>query len=80
MNQVFRMFCAATSAGSLLTWTAILFTYLRWYQGVRYAEARYTRELATNACAQRILDSLARIKKQRHAGQPFVCFMRSVHR
>ncbi|KAJ3536378.1 hypothetical protein NM688_g6846 [Phlebia brevispora] len=69
--MVFKELSSATSAGSLLTWTAILFTYLRWYQGSVYAEKKFRPKMHDDPVAKKVISNIERIKKQRHWGQPY---------
>jgi amino acid transporter len=52
-----------TSVASLQSWTGMLFTYLRLYNGTIYAEKYGTDEDRRG---------VARMKKHRHWGQPYV--------
>jgi amino acid transporter len=56
-----------TSVASLQSWIGMLFTYLRFWQGTRYAEKN-----AKDLDPEGTREALARIKRHRHIGQPFV--------
>jgi amino acid transporter len=56
-----------TSVASLQSWIGMLFTYLRFWQGTQYAEKN-----EEDPDPEGTRKALARIKRHRHIGQPFV--------
>jgi amino acid transporter len=56
-----------TSVAALQSWIGMLFTYLRFWQGTRYAENN-----EQDPDPEGTREALARIKRHRHPGQPFV--------
>ncbi|KAF7798280.1 hypothetical protein EIP86_009498 [Pleurotus ostreatoroseus] len=68
--STFNWLVSAASIASLQSWTGMLFTYIRFYQGTVYAEKKALREETEEDTE--ILASIKLIKKNRHPGQPWL--------
>ena len=69
-GTLFTWLVNVTSIASLQSWTAMLFTYIRWHQGTVYQERKYKDENSLEADEARA--QIAQIKKARQWGQPYV--------
>jgi amino acid transporter len=70
--QAFLWMAQVTSVASLQSWIGMLFTYLRFWQGTRFAEKREAGKSKEEQDRDGTFSAIERIKKHRHKGQPFV--------
>ncbi|KAJ3549374.1 hypothetical protein NM688_g5183 [Phlebia brevispora] len=67
---VFNWLVAVASIASLQSWSGMLFTYIRWYQGTVYAEKKA--RVGGDDDSAAVLENIRIIKQNRHRGQPYL--------
>ncbi|KZT12242.1 amino acid transporter [Laetiporus sulphureus 93-53] len=71
-SYAFKQLTAAASVSSLLSWTGMLFTYIRWHQGTAYAEKKNKGQDTEEA--REVIEQIDKIKEHRHKGQPYLAW------
>ncbi|KAI0747491.1 amino acid permease-domain-containing protein [Fomes fomentarius] len=73
-ETVFSWLVSVASVASLQSWTAILFTYIRWHQGTVFYENKYRMMAEGDPEAEKRLKHIQDIKQNRHWGQPYMAW------
>ncbi|KAI8986293.1 amino acid permease-domain-containing protein [Trametes punicea] len=71
-NSAFQWLVAVASVASLQSWAAMLFTYIRWYQGTVHAEKRCADMSEEDASI--VMQQIKEIKKNRCCAQPYIAW------
>ncbi|KAI0088659.1 amino acid permease-domain-containing protein [Irpex rosettiformis] len=75
VQTAFGWLSAVASIASLQSWMGMLFTYIRWYQGTIYHEKKHRAEAeAGDERSIQVMRNIARIKENRHRGQPYLAW------
>ncbi|KIP02937.1 hypothetical protein PHLGIDRAFT_270300 [Phlebiopsis gigantea 11061_1 CR5-6] len=84
-QEAFNWLVAVVSVASLQSWTAMLFTYIRWHKGAIYTENKHRERIrdAENHMAddphrqstiQESNEVINRVRAHRHRGQPYLAY------
>ncbi|KAI0088652.1 amino acid permease-domain-containing protein [Irpex rosettiformis] len=75
VQTVFGWLSAVASIASLQSWVGMLFTYIRWHRGTIYHEKKHRAGAESgDERSIQVMRNIARIKKNRHRGQPYLAW------
>ncbi|EED81941.1 predicted protein [Postia placenta Mad-698-R] len=66
VSEAFQVLVSMASVASLISWSGMLFTYIRWYHGTVHAERKWS-----TGDPNKVLAQIDKIKEHRHKCQPY---------
>ncbi|OSX57087.1 hypothetical protein POSPLADRAFT_1036975 [Postia placenta MAD-698-R-SB12] len=69
VSEAFQILASMASVASLISWSGMLFTYIRWYHGTVHAERKWS-----TGDPNKVLAQIDKIKEHRHKWQPYLAY------